>query len=54
MKFEITNLETGKVRKVNIDFEAMGKKSVKVRHAGKSKKEISDYYRKLQSKSPKK
>ncbi len=48
MKFSITNLQTGKVRKVNIDFEAMGRKSVKVRHKGKSKKEISDYYRNVQ------
>ena len=48
--YKITNLETGKVRKVNIDFKAMGRKSVKVRHAGKSKKEISNYYRELKHK----
>ena len=47
MKFEIKNLQTGKVRKIDIDFQAMGRKSVKVRHKGKSKKEISDYYRNL-------
>ena len=47
MKFEITNLETGKIRQVNIDFEKMGKASVKSRHKGKSKKEISEYYRNL-------
>lgn len=48
MKFEITNLETGKKRQVNIDFEKMGKASVKSRHKGKSKKEISEYYRNIQ------
>ena len=47
MKFELTNLETGKTKIIDIDFQAMGRKSVKVRHKGKSKKEISDYYRNL-------
>ena len=47
--FEITDLKTGKTRRVPISeyMSELGKKSVKARHKGKSKKELSEYYKKI-------
>ena len=48
MKFEITNLSTGKTRTIDLDFKSMGKKSVKARHAKfKNDKEKSEYYSRI-------
>lgn len=45
----ITNLKTGKTRKLSLSQvqSERGKKSVKARHKGMSKKDISEYYSKL-------